>query len=500
MIEYTPDQTLIAAALQVEFHPHSTLLPRRVIDRALAESDSDLSEYYEGAVKSGQHFREVDTLYARKSREGLRPLSLLSMTQRVHLQALVQAIKAYFPTIARGQDEYEAFTSAPLEDANARYIVVTDVTAFYQYVDHDLLAREILRRCGEELVASEIAVALNAFMGRAFGLPQLIESSEWLSEVYIDAVERRMLRQGLRIWRYNDDFRIAVDSWADAAHAIEKLTDALRALGLVPNDEKTYVLRRQTYERWAREPERRWAQLVADNEIEPVLQVSYTEELIEIDRDAKEAFEAAYYAVYELWREAVEDVNGVGRLETTIRRRLLVHGLRSVGTLGSGIALEHLPQVVAYEPQMTPTVARYLARLVIHEGLLEAPAEVMAAQNGRIMNHASPWQSVWLSEPFIRGATVTPSILPWLEGALEHGSGILKGRSALALARSHSIEPSSLLELYDAITDEATPEVVAALVVRYGGDIASAFPAVYRDGLENRIVAEWAANSLLTTV
>src|SRR5262249_34904011 len=74
---------------------------------------------------------------------------------------------------------------------------------------------------------------------RSFGLPQLLESSDQLSEVYIRIVERDLVRRGLLIWRYNDDFRIAVKPYGDALEAIERLAASAREIGLTLNDHKT---------------------------------------------------------------------------------------------------------------------------------------------------------------------------------------------------------------------------------------------------------------------
>ena len=61
-------------------------------------------------------------------------------------------------------------------------------------------------------------------------------------------MERRLLRHGLTMWRYNDDFRISVDTWSDALNAVDTLERECREVGLVLNDSKTFISKHATYE------------------------------------------------------------------------------------------------------------------------------------------------------------------------------------------------------------------------------------------------------------
>ena len=64
---------------------------------------------------------------------------------------------------------------------------------------------------------------LEETQGRAYGLPQLLDPSDRLSEVYIDRVERALIRAGFHTWRYNDDFRIGCRDYPETLDAIEHL-------------------------------------------------------------------------------------------------------------------------------------------------------------------------------------------------------------------------------------------------------------------------------------
>lgn len=178
----------------------------------------------------------------RKSGHGVRPVAELSIRDRVLYRALVRRWEEVLPEPDRSSEAHEAFLKAPLgTDAAPTYVVSSDVTACYEYIDHGLLAREVLARTGDSDGVEALTSLLAGLMGRSYGLPQQSGSSDVLAEVYLSVVERRLLRQGLAVWRYNDDSRIAVDSWSEALNAVDALERECRAIGLALNDLKTVI-------------------------------------------------------------------------------------------------------------------------------------------------------------------------------------------------------------------------------------------------------------------
>ncbi len=127
------------------------------------------------------------------------------------------------------------------------YVVEADITAFYQYIDHDFLRHELELHTGRIESIDALVELLAETEGRVFGLPQLLDASDWLSDNYIQAVERELLRRGMAVWRYNDDFRIACRSYIEALDSIERLEEAARAIGLTVSDHKAYTPSFATY-------------------------------------------------------------------------------------------------------------------------------------------------------------------------------------------------------------------------------------------------------------
>lgn len=102
-------------------------------------------------------------------------------------------------------------------DPTGDYVVSSDLRAFYQYVDHALLARKILSKAGDAIGVDVLTELLVATSGQAFGLPQQSAPSGVWAKTYIDVVERRLKRRELTLWRCNDDWRITTKKWSDAA-------------------------------------------------------------------------------------------------------------------------------------------------------------------------------------------------------------------------------------------------------------------------------------------
>ena len=80
----------------------------------------------------------------------MRPVAELSIRDRVLYRALVRRWKEVLPEPDRSSDAHEAFLEAPFGKAAVpTYVVSSDVTACYEYIDHGLLAREVLARTGD---------------------------------------------------------------------------------------------------------------------------------------------------------------------------------------------------------------------------------------------------------------------------------------------------------------------------------------------------------------
>ncbi len=54
------------------------------------------------------------------------------------------------PRPSTEQGAFDEFERSPQADSGANYVVSTDIRAFYQYVDYDILSAELLKRTGDD--------------------------------------------------------------------------------------------------------------------------------------------------------------------------------------------------------------------------------------------------------------------------------------------------------------------------------------------------------------
>lgn len=384
--------------------------------------------------------------------------------ERIAYRALVDFLLRDEPPLDRSPEAYLEFIGGPVRYARelepsagpfarvgssvVQYVVKADVNAFYDYIDHGILSRELLSRTGDYRTIECLMSLLGEVQGRAYGLPQLLDSSDQLSELYIDIVEREVLRRGWPAWRFNDDFRIAVRDFGAALAAIEDLAAAARDVGLTLNDVKTTTPK---FSRYALEN----FGLSIDDELPDELGRHDPEDFvgdyiegvgetdptwaIQILRDAN-----APDAPRDSWSE-----NGIMLGE--IRGddiRMLRRALGRLARAGIDDAFGDVVKLVVYVPSLTPWAVRYV--MSAGRERPEAAANVLGSLVADVS--LSDWQRAWIVHAFDELGLLDPAAPGSPEGAVEWVAGLRHGRhgpvvvaqAALALAHFGRIEFSDL--------------------------------------------------------
>ena len=151
--------------------------------------------------------------------------------------------------LAPEQGQKIDFERWPLEEPRPAYIGMADVASFYEYIDHDVLANEIVELTGDSRLAVAVKEVMSEIVGRSFGVPQGPRGSDIFASVYLSRVDRLMLRAGVIMRRFNDDYVIKAESIAQVRRELATLERSLRDLGLILNHEKTQVLSAEQYEK-----------------------------------------------------------------------------------------------------------------------------------------------------------------------------------------------------------------------------------------------------------
>lgn len=236
------------AATREEIAQPVDLLPSRIVEHAVRGHEVEYGGLIKAKVSQGFDLEPGATVWVPKPGHlgRYRPITALGLRDRVLLRALTNELSSDIPPFDRSFQAQQVFQQRPLE-TDAPYIVVADVSSFYFFVDHELLASRVVDLTARADTAEATREVLDGLLGRPYGLPQNFGPSTPLSEIFIAPVERRLLRSGITTFRANDDFRLCAGSWGEALQALERLQEEVSQVGLDLNGEKSWLLKRDTY-------------------------------------------------------------------------------------------------------------------------------------------------------------------------------------------------------------------------------------------------------------
>lgn len=487
------DDLDLGSALTGELNYKTPYMPASVVTEAVAAHVEEAEKLLGGKYRQGYEIEIGELVQVPKRVGGMRPVIVVDLETRVMLRALTALIEPQLPPLDRSYEAKKRFEGAPLEVEGCNYVVLADGAAFYDFVDHAMLAQEIVAQTGEAEGAELLATVLREVMGRQFGLPQVLHSSNVLSEVYIDVVERRLIRDGLEAFRMIDDFRVAASTWRTANDALERLNGEMRKVGLSLNDSKSFILTREHYAQFLDEPNRRWTQI--NDEVEVDLRaVGYQDEEDGSEEDTEatdqgipdETVAAAALRALEMALHP-EEAEADG-LQVEVNRQLAAASVVAVTRIRSPSVLLLLRDFISHEPQHTDVAARYLIALAA-----EQEDDVVAWVEGLLVDpgvHLSAWQSLWIFEALREVSDVSGPVAEWIKRAVDGGSpDPIRARAALTLAEKQRLDVEALTELYATVHRASRPDVVAALSVVEGRG-SRALRAVERDDPVNAWIVE----------
>ncbi len=129
-----------------------------------------------------------------------------------------------------------------------RFAVTTDITGYYENINLDELRKRIIDYLGGDKNGEALTNVLFTLLRKwsdervpGYGLPQGPPASQFLADIFLDYVDRRMEKYKGYI-RYMDDIRIFCKKKIEAKIALKDLTISLRVLKLNINAKKTDIL------------------------------------------------------------------------------------------------------------------------------------------------------------------------------------------------------------------------------------------------------------------
>lgn len=264
MIAQTPFQLIadrldLKAALTRGSASNDLLLPRAE-DKVRGEVGNRFVDALAMDVKRGRYDPQQGyTVRVPKSFFSTRPASLLSLDDRVMYECLVSLLRprielhllsqdiVFWPRGIRSDKLWPQFESSALRGSGG-YVVASDISGFYESVDHRRLGERLVRATGKRLEVEALLEFLGRTMGAERGLPQGLEPSDPLATVYLAGLDFAMVRAGFAYTRHGDDIRISAATFDQARSAVLMIETQARNAGLLLNSHKTRILKAMTYE------------------------------------------------------------------------------------------------------------------------------------------------------------------------------------------------------------------------------------------------------------
>ncbi|MGN9912643.1 RNA-directed DNA polymerase [Phytohabitans sp. LJ34] len=488
----------LTGALDREIDKPPRMLPPNLAMQALSTRRVRAAEWVQKVVGSSRFASSPEeTVAASKINHGVRPVAVWDVPTRVLYGALALRLGQALPPVDRGRAQWTAFKRAPLDHEGA-YIVATDIASCYQYLDHTLLMDELLVQVGDHAAVSLLGELLSATQGRTYGLPQQSTASDMLAEVILARLERVLVRRGIQVGRYNDDFRFTCRSWSDTVRAIEIFVEETRRLGLTMNDLKTITWRRSTYRKSLDEADDLRNQIAAEAQYDLTLveHDPYGDVAALTPPNPSDVDREAAARIVERWAKVA------GRSQIAPRRakehRALLDLMSSALTTletepsTSPEVLRCLMQMLRFARQMTPAVCRYLTGRTDPDPVVTAFDRLLASRA-----YLNGWQAWWLQKaiacrPEFGTGGGAERRLRWVRESLnaQHEAPTQRAYAALTLARHGQFAADQLLGLYDRMGAIARPSLVAGLALTNPpGNIRK---AVTQDNPLHQWVYDWA--------
>lgn len=464
------DRLDLREAIELELSMSNRLMPRRPDRLALMSRSTDLLPYFRNRYSRGIYGDLGDVVFVEKNRRGRRPITEMTLSDKVLFRALVALLSESLPSHLLNRMSIDDFRTKPALIPRTRYVSKTDIASYYEFIDHERLAVELEAQTGEAPAVAVLMDLLGAVMGRRLGLPQVHRSSDILGDTYIDPVRRRLRRAGFDVVTYSDDFRISSRTLADARAALEACAREVRTLGLALNESKTYTYTQPNYlislsafEEAEKELFRDSAGQSEDSSL--LLGIDYADESDGSDSNLVETLAAstaqpvleedvlhdeatsvgdevdpaqfnAAKKAWDIWVNEDESEEKQSSTTAAITETLLGRALPILGQAGFAEPLGAISALLRFEPALTPQISTYLTELGRTGPRVRVEIRTVL---DTITNESSfsLWQKVWLAEAAgtIRPAKADHPHYGWLKRCVGEAEPALAATAAVALGK-----------------------------------------------------------------
>ncbi|MFD9692544.1 RNA-directed DNA polymerase [Kitasatospora sp. NPDC059088] len=456
-------------------------------------------------VISGRLTLPHETFAMPKKRFGPRPVTMGATAARVAYLALVNHMGESLGPKSRDGDSWEIHKSFALS-GEGEYVVKFDIASFYEYVDHEILRRQVLAQTLAPEGVQSLSNILASVVGGARGLPQLSSASDHLADVYIGVLERQLKRDGYLLSRYADDFTIRCADWETANTAIERSAEYARTLGLVLSSEKTTINKHSTLTAADRAEKEFFNRYFEAARIELTQLFSWGDygdvEVVEgasdeeSTPDQESTIRAALWKLVNDWsaEQKRDDPEDLFQIEGHFRAYLggALYWLRNYD---ESIPDKTLQDIVFRHPILLSSVCGYIAE---HRPMwvFFANDEWESISLLCAMGRQSPWAKLWLLNSIASIQNVDSEkyepVMAWVEEQLNDRHEIVRAEAAWAAACHGRLTEVPLLRLYMAASPISQAGISAAMG-RQGTVGKSTVNSIIGDGPTIKKAHEWGA-------
>jgi len=239
----------------------SDLLPGRVGDNLSRAQMASVCAAFRRDLEAGRYTptpaHDVDI---PKTGGGTRPAAALRFADRLAYAALVERCRPEIEANLASNNAVlwpRGFASKKqwvklegfVHDSSQTHVLSVDIQSFYDSIRHDILADALCRAGCDGVVVSALKDWLGDITGdRKSGLPQGLDGSDPLATAVLAPLDDALAAERVSYRRHGDDLRV-VGSFDEVKDAEGLVRRVLRSLELPINDDKTRVLRHDTYVR-----------------------------------------------------------------------------------------------------------------------------------------------------------------------------------------------------------------------------------------------------------
>ena len=387
-------------------------IERQVFDYRLEENLQQLRLEIEGEYRPVLAKR-IDV---PKENRTLRPGAVPRLKDRIVLQALIDSIAqrvddqlipdadevVFSHRVKKNGDEemfefggYGRFEERTLGAVRSgkKYLLDTDIAAYFEHVDMGRLAASLSGFGIESSTTKAILDMIDAWNGTKYhGLPQGMWPSDFLGNIYLDPVDKYMLRRGYDYFRYSDDIRVFGNSKLDLYRALKDLTIQLRSLHLNLQTEKNQLLYGTRLQKYVDYRHSRLQEFVKT--LPPVIVVDYGyggDIQVEKKDVAVEDVQKSEELLLQYLRQHVF------RAEDRYDARMLRYCIGLLTRLGSTVAEDEVLRWLPHCPAETKLFVNYLETSNNFKKIKDALIDYLTSET-----NLYEWSEMWVLEWLIR--------------------------------------------------------------------------------------------------